>query len=92
MPYKTKKHKEAAAGRRIVFAQNVLATYKGIGRKENKLSEVKIENIEKTDSLKGDYLNVLKDLSKIGLLSALIISAQIILKVFVGKMPVFLWP
>ena len=89
MPFKTKKQKEAAKNRRIIFSKNALISY----TKENvaTLSGVPQTSVNDTKAIglvDKDYSYIRSDLVRILFLSSVIIIAQIVLWAFHTKLPI----
>lgn len=82
MPFKTKKQKEAAENRRVLFAQNALVTYSRKPVQTTDKVKRELATGETASSIAKDYLFVRRDLFKIAGLSSAIILAQIIFFLF----------
>ena len=89
MPFKTRRQKQAARDRRMVFAKNSLITYKSPNvnkdsRQGKRDSELAVSTVS-TRVISDDYPFIRKDLLKIAVLCLVIIGTQIILRLVQHK-------
>ena len=82
MPFRTRKQKEAASTRRLIFVKKALVTYP-----QDKLETSATESPVKVKTVTAnlpdrDYFYVKWDLLKIAILAVLIVTGQILFKIF----------
>ena len=83
MPFKTRKHKESAASRRVDFIENGLVTYRAAKFSDSHESgESAKKSSGKVFSIENSYDYVRSELTLISILAIIIIGLQLALKIF----------